>query len=193
VIYIPGNHDYWGEDAKMTDSEERIRLICRDTNIRFLNNGFEIIDGVVFLGTTLWTPLLGQLDKFHIRTWADAVRTPQLNFFKWQELHREAFNFLDRGLKADAFKNLKKVVITHHLPTYKSVPERFIGHELNSFFVADCEELLVEGKGPNLWVHGHTHDSFDYKVNDTRIVCNPYGYWRRGENKQFNPKLIVEV
>lgn len=29
---------------------------------------------------------------------------------------------------------------------------------------------------PVRWVHGHTHDSFDYDVRGCRVVCNPRGY-----------------
>ena len=31
-------------------------------------------------------------------------------------------------------------------------------------------------RGPDLWVHGHTHDSFDYVLGWTQVVVNPYGY-----------------
>jgi hypothetical protein len=46
-----------------------------------------------------------------------------------------------------------------------------------------------------LWIHGHTHDSFDYLLNGTRIVCNPRGYARSGvnENPLFDPDLIIPV
>jgi hypothetical protein len=46
-----------------------------------------------------------------------------------------------------------------------------------------------------LWVHGHTHDSFDYTLNGTRVVCNPRGYAKGGvnENPLFDPNLMVEV
>jgi hypothetical protein len=40
-------------------------------------------------------------------------------------------------------------------------------------------------------VHGHTHDSVDYHVGGTRIVCNSHGYGN--ENPAFNPGLVIEV
>ncbi|MCY1554175.1 hypothetical protein D9M68_907290 [compost metagenome] len=49
---------------------------------------------------------------------------------------------------------------------------------------------------PSLWFHGHTHDSFDYRVGTCRVVCNPRGYQNRHgeyENKHFNPRLMVDV
>lgn len=28
----------------------------------------------------------------------------------------------------------------------------------------------------SLWIHGHVHESADYELNGTRIICNPKGY-----------------
>jgi hypothetical protein len=49
--------------------------------------------------------------------------------------------------------------------------------------------------GPSavLWIHGHTHESFDYVVNGTRVVCNPRGYAPRDLNPAFDPGLTVDV
>ena len=44
-----------------------------------------------------------------------------------------------------------------------------------------------------LWTHGHTHDVFDYVIGETRIVCNPrgyYGYEQRASDFDF---LLIEV
>jgi hypothetical protein len=48
----------------------------------------------------------------------------------------------------------------------------------------------------DVWVHGHTHTSFDYQLGKCRVVANPLGYLLRGggaENKNFNPDFVVEV
>jgi hypothetical protein len=42
-----------------------------------------------------------------------------------------------------------------------------------------------------LWIHGHTHDSFNYSVAGTRVLANPKGYVN--ENKAFDPSLVVTV
>jgi hypothetical protein len=65
---------------------------------------------------------------------------------------------------------------------------------LNACFVSRAEHLLGADR-VQLWVHGHTHDSFDYTLNGTRVVCNPRGYARGGvnENPFFDPNLVVEV
>jgi Icc-related predicted phosphoesterase len=43
---------------------------------------------------------------------------------------------------------------------------------------------------PALWLHGHTHGSCDYKLGDTRVVCNPMGY--PGEVSEYT-KLTIDL
>jgi hypothetical protein len=86
------------------------------------------------------------------------------------------------------------VVITHHAPSPQSVHPRFAGSLLNACFVSDAERL-IDGSRTRLWIHGHTHDSFDYAANGARVVCNPRGYARNGvnENPRFDPDFVVEI
>jgi Icc-related predicted phosphoesterase len=86
------------------------------------------------------------------------------------------------------------VVVTHHAPSRSSIHPRFAGSLLNACFVSDLE-ALADGDKVRLWVHGHTHDSFDYQLNGTRVVCNPRGYARDGvnENARFDPDFCVEI
>ena len=86
------------------------------------------------------------------------------------------------------------VIITHHAPSPRSIHPRFDGALLNACFVSNAEHLLAAGSA-DLWVHGHTHDSVDYLLGSTRVVCNPRGYMRNGvaENPCFDVDLLVEV
>jgi hypothetical protein len=86
------------------------------------------------------------------------------------------------------------VVVTHHAPSLRSVPARFAGSPLNPNFVSDAEHLLADSHA-RLWVHGHLHDSCDYAVHGTRVLCNPRGYARDGinENPHFDPQLMVDI
>jgi hypothetical protein len=86
------------------------------------------------------------------------------------------------------------VVITHHAPSTRSIHARFGDSPLNACFISRLEHLMDAAR-VRLWVHGHTHDSFDYTVNGTRVVCNPRGYARNGvdENPRFDPDLTIDV
>jgi hypothetical protein len=86
------------------------------------------------------------------------------------------------------------VVVTHHAPSRQSIHPRFAGSPLNACFVSDAERLMGVERVV-LWIHGHTHDSFDYTVGGTRVLCNPRGYAKNGvnENAAFEAGLVVQV
>jgi hypothetical protein len=52
---------------------------------------------------------------------------------------------------------------------------------------------VIADARPALWVHGHTHDSLDYRIGDTRIICNPFGYLHHEENPKFQRDLVVDM
>ena len=86
------------------------------------------------------------------------------------------------------------VAITHHAPSRGSIHPRFADSLLNACFVSAAERL-VDGRRASLWIHGHTHDSFDYRLNGARVLCNPRGYAKNGvnENPLFDANLVAVV
>jgi Icc-related predicted phosphoesterase len=157
---------------------------AQHSNLTWLNNRVVVIDGVRFLGTTLWFPQtpVGDLQTNY---WSDFKAIP--NFKNWvYEENAKARAFLKRECMAG------DVVITHYLPSYMSVHPAFAGAATNSFFVSDEEALIIERK-PGLWLHGHTHSSMRYTLNQTEVVCNPFGYAGHELNPRFEEKLILEV
>ena len=213
VLYVPGNHEYY--DADLHTAAAALRARARSSaNVRLLDNDEQVIGGVRFLGSTLWTDfaLVGRqhadhamaeslkyvvdFRKIHV---GDDFLTPQQTI----DLHLDAVGFLQERLERP-FAG-KTVVITHHAPHPNSVHPRWTGNPVNAAFVSDLTRLM--GK-PVLWFHGHTHDSFDFTVQGTRVLANPMGYrtsnWREArtaastaqvttENERFNPALVVEI
>ena len=168
-------------------------------NVHFLENDSVVIDGVRFLGATLWTDYRieghPELAMFHARERMNDYRLIAKQRNPWQRfvpetafrMHQQSRRFIDTALKADP---IKTVVVTHHLPHAKSIPSRFKGDLLNAAYASDLSDVIETGR-PALWVHGHTHDSCDYQVGSTRIVCNPRGY--EDENIAFDPALVVRM
>jgi hypothetical protein len=92
------------------------------------------------------------------------------------------------------------VVITHHGSHPKSIHNQYAGNSINAAFVSNLETMMGHSA---IWIHGHTHNSFDYVVKGTRVIANPAGY-RRGfktdtgidwdfENPVFNPDFVVQI
>lgn len=205
VLYVPGNHEYYQGDLQGTVAE--MRRHSAGTSIEVLECTGCVRGGVRFLGATLWSDfrilddgatraramtdavaLIRDFQRIHV----DAARrlpfTPQHS----QALFDRTAAWLDAQLQ-EPFDG-PTVVITHHAPSPRSIHARFEGSPINGCFVSDLERLMGAPRVP-LWIHGHTHNSFDYTVRGTRVLCNPRGYVLQGvgENPAFDPALVVQV
>jgi Icc-related predicted phosphoesterase len=86
------------------------------------------------------------------------------------------------------------VVITHHAPSFVSVPEYYKhDHLMNGGYASDLSEDILDNENIKVWVHGHMHDPVDYKIGETRILANPRGYPGETETNGFLPGLYFEV
>ncbi|HEX8954629.1 MAG TPA: metallophosphoesterase, partial [Burkholderiaceae bacterium] len=87
----------------------------------------------------------------------------------------------------------KTVVISHMAPSMQSVEDEFRNDIVSAAYASNCEEVAARA---DLWVHGHMHTSFDYRVGKCRVVSNPCGYImpdRKPQNPDFEPNFIVEI
>lgn len=70
-----------------------------------------------------------------------------------------------------------QVVMTHFPPHYACQTG---GHakdvHLDAYFVNNISSEKIAYSGKKLWVAGHTHGVWDYKLDDCRLVSNPLGY-----------------
>lgn len=84
------------------------------------------------------------------------------------------------------------VVVTHHALSARSLPEHKLGDHLSAAYASDLERLIGSTQ-PDLWIHGHIHESRDYALGDTRVVCNLRSYVPHDPNPDFDPQRVVEV
>jgi predicted phosphodiesterase len=205
VIYVAGNHEFYGGSIDQTYAT--LRQHSTGTDIHVLEADELIVDGVRFLGTTLWSDfsIVGagvpreQAEQQALALIRDFCRiradsSPDRLFSPADSIalfHRSAA-WLRR--KLDQPFDGPTVVITHHAPSPQSIHPRFAGSPLNACFVSNAEQLMGAER-VRLWIHGHTHDSFDYAIAGTRVLCNPRGYAKNGavENAAFNAELVVAV
>ena len=205
VLYVLGNHEFYGSSIDGAAAE--LKRLCAGTRVQVLDDAEVAIGNVRFLGSTLWTDfeLFGEAEKkaaamaearHLIRDFSRIARVEASDALFSPEDSAALFGrhsgWLDDRLAVA--HDGPTVVITHHAPSPKSIHPRFAGALMNACFVSDAEHLVGADRA-QLWIHGHTHDSFDYVVNGCRIVCNPRGYAKAGvnENPRFDPDLMVEV
>lgn len=207
VIYILGNHEYYSGafwDSYKTFWDDKVL----PKNVHVFDNEWRISDDVAFIGSTLWTSMNNR-DPIAMFTAErgmsdyEMIRKPgasspysspntRISAEDTVDRHESSAKYIFRAI--DTFRNLnsKTVVISHHLPSFQSVNPKFTGDSLNHAFASELGDSIVH-HSPTLWIHGHTHDSCDYVLGDTRVVCNPFGYHGSQVNVKYNPRLFVEV
>ena len=207
VVYVHGNHEIYGDEP--VNLVDKIRAASHKSNVHYLENEEYVFNGVRFLGCCLWTDYAlypGKRDEAMAECEAKladhrAIRTAHGHFATEDALalHEASRAWLDR--KLDESFDGRTVVITHHAPHSGSIHSRYAGMAMNAGFVSDLTPLIEKA---DLWIHGHVHDSFDYRVGKSRVVANPRGYARnylvaemperiRWENERFDPRLTVEI
>lgn len=207
VLYVHGNHEAYHHDyAEMVKS---LRETAEGTNVRVLECDEHVHGGIRFLGCCLWTDYRLYGDR-QAEAMAEAERTlidHELiklngNFFLPRDaeaLHLSSRAWLENKLQ-ESF-NGPTVVITHHAPHPASIHPRFAGSLLNPAFITDLGPLVEQA---DVWIHGHVHDSFDYRVGKTRVIANPRGYTLnrsdaqstaelQWENPMFDARMVIEV
>jgi hypothetical protein len=89
--------------------------------------------------------------------------------------HKQALDYINHVLMNDETKQY--VVVTHHTPSWQSCAPKWLGDRvMNGAFHTELGDFIAYRPQIKLWVHGHTHDDFDYAIGETRVVCNPRGY-----------------
>ena len=195
IILVAGNHEFY--DRHWERCLMDMRKAARQCGVHFLENETVTIGGVQFLGSTFWTDfeLMGaraQSIEAAKRLMADYRMISGCTPERTIERHQESRSWLANELAKPA--SAARVVVTHHHPSPRSCADEYEGEPANAAFGSALgPEFLAQ---THLWIHGHTHTSFDYQEHGCRVVCNPRGYLRRGgyfENRNFNQGLLLSV
>ncbi|MEZ0249332.1 MAG: metallophosphoesterase [Methylobacteriaceae bacterium] len=222
VVYVPGNHDFYG--TRLPDELGRAREAAIAADLTLLDCGQVcVVDGVRVIGATLWTDYLvgepvgysqawamracgdrerGMRDHRRIQTRDRRGSPAPFRPPAAQLIHMEHRGRIERAL-ADSHDG-PTVVVTHHAPHPLSLPWGRPDEPTSAAYASDLSSILEGPTAPALWIHGHVHRSSDYCVGRTRVLSNPRGhdtsYRRRDgtwaderENPAFDPALVVEL
>jgi predicted phosphodiesterase len=199
VIYVPGNHEYYWHNY--IDLQTEMRRFAKQTeNVIFLDNDVFELEGIRFIGSTLWTDY--ELDGRYTASRVMDIVGRCLNDHRLiaygldgkfttehaLALHRNARAFLERELNKPYIG--KTVVITHHAPSLKCAHPHFAVDEIAGAFISDMDDLI---KKADLWIYGHTHANLDIHVGKCRLVSNQLGYSSERLPAEYRPNLLIEV
>lgn len=197
VIYVMGNHEHYGG---YFDKSYNMLQSQVPKNVHVLENEFVEIDGIIFIGATLWTDcnkrdpitmhaLRSSMNDYRVITKKDGENYRKLTPQDTVYTHAISRQFIFNTVKS--FKDRPVVVVTHHAPSSLSVSECYKqDYHMNGGFVNNLEDVILDNENIKVWTHGHTHDGFDYHIGSTRVMCNPRGYYGYEEQaKNYDPTV----
>lgn len=214
TYYCLGNHEHYGRHWKECIEEYRSMFGYGSHNVHMMENDTVFLDNgrVRLVACSMWTSFMAPVPEGVIplfsapgevpvegreehqgfyckQMMADFYEIKGITISGWTERHQYSVDYLKLILSQK--HNGPTIVMTHHAPSFKSSLPRYHGNAINGGFCVNMEWLMEEYK-PELWVHGHCHNSSDYHVGSTRVLANPRGYHKENAGG-FQPHLIVEI
>jgi Icc-related predicted phosphoesterase len=201
VVFVPGNHEYDGQD--FDTAHVRLRETCERLGLRWLERESWLTPWsdrqgrpLRLVGTTLWTDFeaLGAPEK--------AYRAANF-YLKKTATTRLGEPFLAEQMRAQSLQCQawlrpaleqpfagSTVVVTHFAPSLRSADPRYGMTPGTAGFCSALDDLLPHAQ---LWLHGHLHAPSDYVAAGCRVVANPLGYARKNEQLAFQAQHCIEV
>ena len=207
VIYIFGNHEYYHGDISLEFFNAKT-LLGHIENLYIVNNEVVTINDVKFVCGTMWTDcnkedpitmfnLLQSMNDFRvIKNSAKASMYGSSEYLMPEDIVVEHKVFKRFAINAlSEIGNSKCVVVTHHSPTFRSVPEEYRReYHMNGGYASNMDEFIILRPYLKYWIYGHTHSPNEFTVGETTVINNARGYvkYERGSDKDepYLPKTI---
>ena len=209
VIVVPGNHEYDTLDFDATHA--RLRATCERLGLIWLERETIVLHGVRFVGTTLWADFDALAPRGPTASLADQLQARHKAFraadyylriaattrggapFLAEQIREHALvcQAWLRAALAEPFDG-PTVIVTHFAPSLRSADPRYGLRPGTAGFCNALDELLPLA---DLWLHGHLHCAIDWRDDSgrCRVVANPLGYEKKGEQAAFAPQLAIAL
>ena len=216
VVFVPGNHEYDMQDFDA--AHDRLRRTCDRLGLLWLERETLVLDGVRFVGTTLWSDFDALADHEQCTDLTRRLRLRQkafraANFYLAKTgTTRAGTPWLAEPMREQALAckawledalarpfDGATVAITHFAPSLRSADPRYGLAPGTAGFCNALDHLLPRA---TLWLHGHLHAPSDYTVQgqqadgtpwQCRVVANPLGYARKNEQAFFRPQCCITL
>ncbi len=190
VLVVLGNHEFYKyyDLSSMKDGE--IGYI-RD-NVHYYYNAVVSIENVDFILSTLWSHIDEKdakytehcITDFHRIMYGDNI----LTYLEFNLEHERCLKFIKKAVQNSSARH--KIVVTHHVPSFRLCAQEFEGSFLNGAFTTELEGFIKDS-GIDYWIYGHSHRNIQKKIGNTCCVCNQLGYVFANEHLTFNCRSTI--
>jgi len=193
TYWLPGNHEFYGSDlSTMPNSfEESIR-----PNVLLLNNIVkEVVDPggpIELIFSTLWSHIPDHLTEIVAKRVQDFSQiqwdSSQMTSQTYNQLHQNALEFLEVAMVSKA---ARKMVISHHVPSFLNYPKKHQNDPINACFASNLDHFMQK-MAPNAWIFGHHHFNIPpFLIGKTTLYTNQLGYVKFKEGAGFDRSASI--
>lgn len=194
TIIVAGNHTYYNNFISDCNYMLDNNL---PNNVLFLNNKCEKIGDYLYIGCTLWTNFNLYMDRPNFNTLLQVCNS--INDFRCikenfgyisvnsiRRMFNDSLRYLRKTL--DKYKKEKCIVITHHAPSYRSCLDKYLYDPITRAFASNLDGFILGHPNIKYWIHGHVHNTVNYNIGTTKVLCNPFGY--QSENEDYKSRFL---
>ena len=192
IFYVLGNNEFYVRDgykiktmSELYDSAYNLENII--PNLIILENKLVTIDGVILIGSTLWSEIIHLPRNYKIK---------YLSKFEYNSMHSNSKKILLRHLqlineynerqKINNLEPLKIIVATHYPPIRELSDQKKLKVDMYSNIMDDFLPYV------DIWVYGHVHLNRDINRSKCRIIGNQYG--KPGKYcTNYRPDFVIDT
>ena len=200
IIVILGNHDYWGGSLERIPQKIKEYIASKGwSNVHLLENDVIKIDGITYIGATLWTDMNKGDPRARYEDMQSANNYKKIKFKVTRKVTSEVLELTHLKSKrfiedyCEKYPDETKVLITHQSPLLESWTAAYPDLPVEWGDVSDGAEWVAKLSGVDVICHGHLHKSLSYKLNEKKVFCMPRGYAPNDLNKEFDPQFAFHI
>ena len=192
VIACMGNHEFYKfYDISTLKNGSTIEIL---PNVHSYYNKVVHLKDVDIIVSTLWSYIQLQDANYTRRVISDFRRILHgdnlLTCAEFNKEHEHCLEFIKSALIESQAK--KKIVVTHHVPSFQMQNPEFNGSLANGAFIVELEDF-IKNSDIDYWIYGHSHYNVDVQIGKTQCVSNQLGYVFHNEHHTFDSGKFIEV
>ncbi len=202
VILVAGNHEFYNHDLYALQHQLK-EAADQTLNVFFLERNQLNLDGVRFLGCTLWSSFdLFEADPRESTTHYQQMAEEVVYDFHKITVGNRLIKAADQIKENNACRQWLEeqlsipysgptVVITHFAPVPECIDPKWAGSELSPYFINRLNDMIWKWQ-PDFWFYGHTHSNINLTLGKTRIMANQKGHDKHTP-PDYQPELIIPI